>query len=62
MYEIRVNERIQATRERVFDAIADHEHFLRGPGFDYCRITVEGKEDRNGLGAFREVSVNGSTK
>ena len=59
MYEIRVTERIQAARERVFDAIADHEYFFRGPDFEYCRVTVEGEEDRNGLGAVREISVNG---
>jgi uncharacterized protein YndB with AHSA1/START domain len=59
MYEIRVTERIHAAREQVFDAIADYEHFFRGPDFEYSRVTVEGKEDRNGLGAFREISVNG---
>lgn len=59
MYEIRVTESIQAARERVFDALADYEHFFHGPGFEYCRVTVEGKEDRNGLGAVREISVNG---
>lgn len=59
MYEIRVTESIQAARERVFDALADYEHFFHGPGFEYCRVTVEGEEDRNGLGAVREISVNG---
>jgi len=59
MYEIQVSERIHAARERVFDAIADYEHFFRGPDFEYCRVTVEGEKDRNGLGALREISING---
>jgi hypothetical protein len=55
MYEIHVTERVQADRERVFDAVADHERFFRGSAFEYCRVTVEGEEDRNGLGAFRTL-------
>ena len=56
MYEIHVSIEIAALRAQVFEAIADHERFLAGPGMS-CRLTVEGSEDRNGLGAVREVAA-----
>ncbi len=59
MNEIDINYTITANIERVFDAISDHEHFFRGSGFEYCRLTNKGTEVRNGVGAVREISVNG---
>ncbi len=60
MYEIRVRIGIQAPPGRVFDAISDHERFFRGHGVTRCQVTRPGKDDRNGLGAVREIDVAGN--
>jgi hypothetical protein len=59
VYEIHVSVAIGAPLQRVFAAIADHERFLRGPQIS-CRLLVEGRPDRNGAGALREVRSQGS--
>lgn len=59
MNDVHVNVYIHAPRERVFEALSDHEALLRleGPlGKVTTRIVREGSRDRNGLGCKREVS------
>jgi hypothetical protein len=59
VYEIHVSVAIGAPLQRVFVAIANHEQFLRAPQIS-CRLLVEGRPDRNGAGALREVRSQGS--
>jgi len=59
MYEIETRIRIEAPIEVVFDVIADHERFFDGPDQEYCRLTTDGREERNGLGAVREICAQG---
>lgn len=54
MYLIHVTARFDAEPERVFDVLADHETFFSF-GSATCRLVEEGKGDRNGLGAVREI-------
>src|SRR5689334_11513186 len=59
MYHIHVTLTIQAEPEKVFAFVSDHERFLRGPGVR-CRLVTPGRENRNGVGAVREVTATGS--
>jgi len=59
MYEIHVAKMFNAPAETVFRRVADHERFLSGPGMT-CRLVREGRDDRNGLGAVREVNAGGT--
>lgn len=58
MYEIHASIIIHAPPQEVFDALSDHEQFLRGPGMQ-CRLVKRGDESPNGLGAVREVTTDG---
>jgi uncharacterized protein YndB with AHSA1/START domain len=58
MYQIDVTTTIAAPLQKVFDAISDHEHFLRSPAMT-CRLAKEGVQYRNGCGAVREVATEG---
>ncbi len=60
MYEIVIHSQIAAPIERVFDALADHEHFFRGRPIERCVVTRPGTHEKNGLGAVREVDVGGN--
>lgn len=55
MFEIHANDNFDAAIENVFARLSDHEQFLGGPGVDSCRVTRSGDDERNGLGAIREV-------
>ncbi|HLM71241.1 MAG TPA: SRPBCC family protein [Polyangiaceae bacterium] len=55
MRQVHVNVYINAPIERVFDAVTDHEGFLRGEDGTHATITRPGSPDRNGLGCLREV-------
>ena len=59
MYEIHASITIDAPPQQVFDVLADHEHFFRGPEMR-CRLLTEGSNHRNGLGALREVAAEGA--
>jgi uncharacterized protein YndB with AHSA1/START domain len=59
VYEIHVTIAIDAPRQQVFECLADHEHFFRGPGMT-CRVLKEGHDHRNGFGAVREVTTEGA--
>ncbi|WP_437570742.1 SRPBCC family protein [Sorangium sp. So ce542] len=57
MAEVHVNVYIHAPLERVFDAVADHESFLRSGDGTRTKLIRPGLTERNGLGALREVRV-----
>ncbi|WP_437734346.1 SRPBCC family protein [Sorangium sp. So ce1335] len=57
MEEVHVNVYIHAPVDRVFDAVADHEGFLRAGSTTQTRVIRPGLTERNGLGAVREVRV-----
>jgi uncharacterized protein YndB with AHSA1/START domain len=51
---IRVETDIAAPIERVFEAVSDHETFIRD-ALTRTKLVLDGAPDRNGLGAKREV-------
>ncbi|WP_437507078.1 SRPBCC family protein [Sorangium sp. So ce1099] len=57
MEEVHVNVYIHAPVERVFEAVADHESFLRAGDDTRTKVIRSGLTERNGLGALREVRV-----
>jgi uncharacterized protein YndB with AHSA1/START domain len=57
MVEIEARETIRAPRERVFDALSDHERFFRNCGVRRCAVIRPGTSERNGLGAVREIDA-----
>jgi uncharacterized protein YndB with AHSA1/START domain len=57
MEPIQVKVFFEAPRERVFEAVSDHEHFFTGNRIESCRIIQPGREEKNGLGALREVKA-----
>ncbi|WP_437676555.1 SRPBCC family protein [Sorangium sp. So ce131] len=57
MEEVHVNVYIHAPVERVFEAVADHERFLRAGESTRTTVVRPGLTERNGLGALREVRV-----
>ncbi|MEL6180735.1 MAG: SRPBCC family protein [Myxococcota bacterium] len=54
MYTIHVTQTFEASIEQVFEALSDHETFLTR-GDTACRLIETGHEERNGVGAVREV-------
>ena len=60
MVTARMNAFIRVPIERVWAWMSDHEGYARIPGVQSARLIVEGKADRNGLGAVREIKVMGS--
>ena len=59
MYEVQIAIQIRAPIEVVFEAVVDHERFFQGPDQEFCRLAREGRVERNGLGAVREIGSNG---
>ena len=57
MHEVRVHVHIEAPVEQVFDAVSDHESFLRSEGGVRARVVRAGEPERDGLGCLREVRV-----
>ncbi|MFC1611235.1 SRPBCC family protein [Myxococcota bacterium] len=59
MREIRVTIHIDAPIDAVFETVSDHETFACGADTEYCKLTTEGQQQRNGVGAIREICVKG---
>ncbi len=59
MYEIHVRIDIQSPIGDVFDAVSDHERFFRGHGVTRSQVTRPGRDEKNGLGAIREIDAGG---
>jgi hypothetical protein len=57
MEEIVIRLRFAASRERVFDVVADHESFLSNAGTRTV-ITRSGEPERNGKGCVRTVHAS----
>ena len=54
---VQVHVHIEAPVEKVFDAVSDHERFLRTEDGVSARIMRPGTPGRDGLGCLREVRV-----
>ena len=57
MQQVRVELRINAPIERVFEVVADHERFLRRQMERALKYLQAGRVDRCGLGCIRKVTV-----
>jgi len=43
----------------VFRGVADQQRFFRGAGIKHCHIIRDGRGERDGLGAIRDVNASG---
>ena len=57
MKTITVQRNIKAPIEKVFDIIADHENYKSFPGIKASKLVREGRTEKNGLGAIREIDA-----
>jgi len=57
MKTITVTRTLKAPIEKVFDAIADHANYKQFPGIKDSKLVKEGKPDKNGVGAVREIDA-----
>ena len=55
MKEIELAVYIEASPDRVFDALADYPRFFRGGQIKYCRVTPAADPPPQGVGAVRNV-------
>ena len=60
MHSIIMKAYIHAPIERVWDVFSDHENYSHLAGVDYSKLLKEGDEERNGVGAVREVHGMGT--
>lgn len=61
MFSIQVERTINKPIADVFAVISDHANYAQFKGVDASSLLLEGKDERNGLGAVREVVAAGST-
>ena len=57
MKTITVQRTLKAPMERVFDIIADHANYKDFPGIRASKLVREGKAEKNGVGAVREIDA-----
>lgn len=57
MKTITVQRIIKAPIERVFDLISDHANYKSFPGIKDSKLVREGKTEKNGVGALREIKA-----
>lgn len=55
MFKISVTRRINKPINEVFSLLSDHANYSRFKGIDESRLIQQGHEDKNGLGAIREI-------
>jgi len=60
MFSIHVERTIDKPIEAVFAALSDHENYAQFKGIDGSNLLVEGKLEKNGLGAVREIIAGGA--
>ncbi len=57
MQTITIERVIPAPSEQVFDLITDHANYKQFPGIKASKLVREGKPDKNGVGALREIDA-----
>ena len=57
MKTITVRRVIKAPAERVFEILADHANYKDFPGIKDSKLVREGKAEKNGVGAVREIDA-----
>ena len=60
MFSIHVERTIDKPIETVFAALSDHDNYAQFKGIDEANLLVEGKHEKNGLGAVREIIAGGA--
>ncbi|GAB4196140.1 MAG: hypothetical protein Tsb002_29280 [Wenzhouxiangellaceae bacterium] len=60
MYTIRVERTLQVPIDQVFAVLSDHANYHRFPGIRGSRLLRPGTDERNGVGAVREIRVGPS--
>ncbi|MFW8591343.1 SRPBCC family protein [Glaciecola sp. 2405UD65-10] len=60
MFSICVERVIDKPIQEVFAALSDHENYAQFKGVDESNLIVEGKFDKNGVGAVREIIAAGA--
>lgn len=57
MFKIKVERKVNAPIEKVFDAISDHANYALFPPVGISKLINEGDTERNGQGALRTVQT-----
>ena len=60
MFSIHVERVIDKPIHDVFAMLSDHENYAQFKGVDEANLLVHGKDDKNGLGAVREIIAGGA--
>ena len=60
MRTIHIQRQLNAPIERVFALLADHAGYTRFSGVRVAKLTRMGREERNGVGAVREITLGGA--
>lgn len=60
MESIVVKAYIHAPIEQVWEVMSDHENYSRFKGIEYSKLVKKGANERNGVGAVREVHGMGA--
>ena len=55
-----VRKTLNAPIDAVFELLTDHANYDKFPGVQTSRLTREGTTERNGLGAQREIGIQGA--
>jgi len=61
LYKIEVEEVIDIPLKNAFDMLTDHANYKLYPGIKGAQLLKSGKEDKNGVGAIREVKLSSAT-
>lgn len=60
MKTITVKRVVKAPIDKVFDLLADHANYKNFPGIKNSVLVREGKSEKNGVGALREITAMGA--
>ena len=60
MKTITVKRVVKAPIDKVFDLLADHANYKNFPGIKNSILVREGKSEKNGVGALREITAMGA--
>lgn len=55
MFHIQIKRQINQPIEKVFEVLSDHANYSNFKSVDSSRLLEQGKDDKNGLGALREI-------